>query len=523
MYDGTGFITDSLNKYKDSLDSVSRAELDSVQNAQTEIQAFKLLQAQAENVNIALDKRLRAVNEIKKEFPDYIKGLSDEQILTGKVGDAYEKLTEGILAQARARTFSKQIAENDLKSSTLQFQEQERALEILNKREEENILLAQKRRGEQGGQFVSGQDVALSDQISDKTKEINELINQTILSSKEREKLENQNLQLLSKIPGEIEKAGGLIDNNNDKIDKAKEKVEFYDKVWNENEDRLIRINQLVQGIADETPAPAEIKPEPEVADVVPKGRIEFLEEQIALFEFLKRLQTDTGKIDEYTLKISQLRQELDLLNGKKVDENLNLIIDAFSSLGAGIAASLNISDRALRGFVTTLLSATPKIIGAIIQQAAARKAEAAAANVANAQVATGNAVVVATEGAKGLGPVGLALLPVFIAGAVALVSAAFSRGGGGGGTPSAGSGSTFTNRREFGGPVSKGRAYIVGERRPELFVPNTNGIIVPQVPSMDYSSTSVSSGMYGVEVMLKGPDDLLFFVEQAQVRRNIR
>jgi hypothetical protein len=39
----------------------------------------------------------------------------------------------------------------------------------------------------------------------------------------------------------------------------------------------------------------------------------------------------------------------------------------------------------------------------------------------------------------------------------------------------------------------------------------------------MDYSSTSVSSGMYGVEVMLKGPDDLLFFVEQAQVRRNIR
>jgi hypothetical protein len=522
--DATEDLTDSLNKYKDSLDSVSRAELDSVQNAQTEIQAFKLLQAQAENVNISLDKRLRAVNEIKKEFPDYIKGLSDEEILTGKVGDAYKKLTEGILAQARARTFSKQIAENDLKSSTLQFQEQERALEILNKREEENILLAQKRRGEQGGQFVSGQDVALSDQISDKTKEINELINQTILSSKEREKLENQNLQLLSKIPGEIEKAGGLIDDNNDKIDKAKEKVEFYDKAWNENEDRLIRISQLARAIADETPAPAEIKPEEDPADVTPKGRIEFLEEQIALFEFLKRLQTDTGKIDEYTLKIAQLRQELDLLNGKKVDENLTLIVDAFSSLGAGIAASLNIGDRALRGFVTTLLSATPKIIGAIIAQASARRLEAAAANSANAQVATGNAIVTATEGAKGLGPVGLALLPVFIAGAVALVSAAFGKAGSGGGSaPSAGSGSTFTNRREFGGPVSKGRAYIVGEKRPELFVPNTNGIIVPQVPSMDYSGASVSSGMYGVEVMLKGPDDLLFFVEQAQIRRNIR
>ena len=204
------------------------------------------------------------------------------------------------------------------------------------------------------------------------------------------------------------------------------------------------------------------------------------------------------------------------------IQDQIGVIVDAFSSLGAGIAGSLNIGDRALRGFVTTLLSATPKIIGAIIEKAAAAKAAEKAENAANLKLATGNAIVSSTEAAKGLGPVGLAVLPVLIAGAVALISSAFSKSSSGGST-SGGSGSTFTNRREFGGPVSKGRAYIVGERRPELFVPNTNGIIVPQVPSMDYSSTSVSSGMYGVEVMLKGPDDLLFFVEQAQVRRNIR
>lgn len=252
-------------------------------------------------------------------------------------------------------------------------------------------------------------------------------------------------------------------------------------------------------------------------------GIIGGIEKDISGLEQLKRVTDDPERIQKYNDQIAVLRQRLNELNGEQVKSNLEIIVDAFSSLGAGIAASLNISDRALRGFVTTLLSATPKIIGAIIQQAAARKAEAAAANVANAQVATGNAVVVATEGAKGLGPVGLALLPVFIAGAVALVSAAFGKAKSGGGSTSAGSGSTFTNRREFGGPVSKGRAYIVGERRPELFVPNTNGVILPQLPSMDYSGASVSSAMYGVEVMLKGPDDLLFFVEQAQIRRNIR
>jgi hypothetical protein len=37
---------------------------------------------------------------------------------------------------------------------------------------------------------------------------------------------------------------------------------------------------------------------------------------------------------------------------------------------------------------------------------------------------------------------------------------------------------------REKGGPVRKGQPYIVGEKRPELFVPDSNGKILPSVPS---------------------------------------
>lgn len=37
---------------------------------------------------------------------------------------------------------------------------------------------------------------------------------------------------------------------------------------------------------------------------------------------------------------------------------------------------------------------------------------------------------------------------------------------------------------REQGGPVKKGQPYIVGEKRPELFVPDSNGKILPSVPS---------------------------------------
>jgi len=46
---------------------------------------------------------------------------------------------------------------------------------------------------------------------------------------------------------------------------------------------------------------------------------------------------------------------------------------------------------------------------------------------------------------------------------------------------------------RAHGGPVTKGRPYIVGERRPELFVPSQNGRILPRVPALPRLSAAPS------------------------------
>jgi hypothetical protein len=46
---------------------------------------------------------------------------------------------------------------------------------------------------------------------------------------------------------------------------------------------------------------------------------------------------------------------------------------------------------------------------------------------------------------------------------------------------------------REHGGPVTKGHPYVVGEKRPELFVPKTDGYIVPRVPDFDGGAASKS------------------------------
>ena len=75
------------------------------------------------------------------------------------------------------------------------------------------------------------------------------------------------------------------------------------------------------------------------------------------------------------------------------------------------------------------------------------------------------------------------------------LLGSLFGRSGGGGGSIPWGE-DIF---RAAGGPVRAGQPYIVGERRPELFVPNQSGSIlpaVPQIPKMTggqgQSSTSI-------------------------------
>lgn len=53
---------------------------------------------------------------------------------------------------------------------------------------------------------------------------------------------------------------------------------------------------------------------------------------------------------------------------------------------------------------------------------------------------------------------------------------------------------------RARGGPVRAGQPYVVGEKRPELFVPNRSGTIIPQVP------TGAPSGEGGVTQNFNGP-----------------
>lgn len=51
------------------------------------------------------------------------------------------------------------------------------------------------------------------------------------------------------------------------------------------------------------------------------------------------------------------------------------------------------------------------------------------------------------------------------------------------------------TSHRASGGPVKRGQSYIVGEKRPEWFVPDTNGFILPGVPQIAPMTVSGAGG----------------------------
>lgn len=70
-------------------------------------------------------------------------------------------------------------------------------------------------------------------------------------------------------------------------------------------------------------------------------------------------------------------------------------------------------------------------------------------------------------------------------------LNSVFGGFGGGGGNPLA---ALFGGFRASGGPVQAGKAYVVGEKRPELFVPGQSGSIVPRVPDMSGASARMMS-----------------------------
>lgn len=110
---------------------------------------------------------------------------------------------------------------------------------------------------------------------------------------------------------------------------------------------------------------------------------------------------------------------------------------------------------------------------------------------------------------------VGLFTSGLSFGGGGASAGAAASRAGGfsflsssGGATSAAAgraAGFNFGGFRAKGGPVEAGRAYVVGERRPELFIPDRSGVIRSSVPESGNTGGKSGGDTYNVSMTVNG------------------
>lgn len=226
--DATKDLNKELDDYREKLQGVAKANLEGIKNAQSEIANFKLLQAQAENTNISLEKRIQAVEQLKKQYPDYLKNLTNEQILTGNVGVAYENLTASIIATAKAKAFQSQIGTNALNQATLAAQVEENLVKIkeLQIKKAEVLAASENQSARDKQDFLTRSEAIQSN--------INKLDEENKKNKAESKKLDAENLKLAGEINEKVSEGATFNKANGKEIDANKEKLKQYSAGWDE-------------------------------------------------------------------------------------------------------------------------------------------------------------------------------------------------------------------------------------------------------------------------------------------------
>ena len=103
---------DVLSESKKQLNEINKkAQEDSLK----EIVSMGLLFKQAKDTTATYEQRVSAIKQLRDSYPKYLQNLTDEQILAGNTKIAEDKLTESILARAKANAAITKITENQSK------------------------------------------------------------------------------------------------------------------------------------------------------------------------------------------------------------------------------------------------------------------------------------------------------------------------------------------------------------------------------------------------------------------------
>lgn len=230
----------ALELYISQLGDVTKARLTGAQSATDEITKLKVLYGVTQDTTVSQKQRQAAVDDLQKSYPAYFKNISDESFLVGGAKDSYDRLTQSIIATAKARAAEDLIATNSKRQLTNQQQINDQ-LVIYDKARQKLDALDKKRAslGAAGGTSeLSGVTSQITKARNKASKELEGSAERIRNLKVDTNKLDAKNLDLTTEIMKQV-KGGADLTENNDPTAKKVKTITDYMKVLQDTLDNI--------------------------------------------------------------------------------------------------------------------------------------------------------------------------------------------------------------------------------------------------------------------------------------------
>jgi hypothetical protein len=224
--------TRGLGESKKATEEANKINEDYIAGLAKEKTQLDLLFRTATNANAPLNARIDAVKNLRNEYGAYLKDFSDEEILAGKAGKAYESLSTAIIKAAKARAASALI--------------EAKQLEVLKLEEENTKALANaetQRAAVKGTKTLSLGNISGAQFSQAQVSQAQ----QYVLISNELNKSLNTNKERIATLKAEMEKLGIEYDVNTVKLDENKTKKEQSTQVTQAEIDAYVKAQKELE------------------------------------------------------------------------------------------------------------------------------------------------------------------------------------------------------------------------------------------------------------------------------------
>jgi len=432
-------LDETLTKYQETLTGVAAATLKGAQDAQKELAVLKSLELQATNTAVSTDKRLAAVNELQKLYPEYFGNLSKEEILNGQVGQAYLLVAANLLAKAKAQAATNQIAQNGIDllriETKLEEQKAQRLQQTAAAQAQVDALIEKR----QKDGFLTQGDLQRYDTLINSINSANNSLKEETTLQGEITRINKENTQLTEQITKQLEAGASIV---NTKVTSS--------KALNDEKEKELKLeDQIAKNIEFGNQLQEDSKKKlialiPELENVKAK----FQEINIGGIPTLEIADIDDSALSEFVVRLANFNAQVsDIIEGGAQQTVGDFAFAIGDALGSG-GNVLKAAGAALLGGLAGILNQLGQLaIGTGLAIAGIKKA----LQTLNPAVAIGAGIA-------------LVALAGFVSSKAKSLGGSSSAGGGGGaagssvGGSGAGAGSAFTGGGAQGGLFQQNR-----------------------------------------------------------------